>query len=141
MSKKYPAAKAVKFVLCEDAREEARRKLSLLGVYPNDSITVYAAEPVPAAGGVAVLQSLTLVAMLRGVAGEFAVSVKVLGPNRKLAFEGKLPELKIDKTASAVVGFKVQGFVVPEFGKYRAELMLDDRVYPYEFEVLNGEAA
>lgn len=138
MSKKYPAARAVKFILCEDAREEARQKMSFLGVFPNDSIAIHRAQQPSNGSGVAILENVTIVAMLRGLKGEFTASLKVVSPDEKVLFEAKFPNMKADEIDSALLVAKVKGFVVPAFGKYAVELRLDDRVYPYGFEIVDG---
>lgn len=139
MSKKYPTAKTIKFILCEDLREEPRSKLTLLGVFAADSISILKPEAPKGGTGVAVLSSLAIVVAIKGIAGDFEAALAVHSPNgKKPAFEGKLGKVTLPKLGSATLAWKVQGFVVPKFGKYRAELSLDDRVYPFEFEILDG---
>jgi len=140
MSKKYPATKAVKFVLCEDVREEAHQKLSLLGVYPADSVTVVNPTPPPSGSGVALLASLAIVVVIKDLQGEFGTRLKVVAPDGETTFDEAMGTIQLTHRGAATLTWKIQGFIVPKFGRFRAELHLDDRSYPFEFEILNGAA-
>ncbi len=141
MSKKYPAAKSVKFILCEDVREEAHSKLTFLGVFTADSITLLRPQLPTGTQGVAVLASLAIVVILKGIEGDFETRMKLMTPDKKVAFEGSIGKVKAAKASSATLAWKVQGFVVTSYGCYHAELRLDDKVYPFDFDILDGTGA
>jgi len=140
MSKKYPVTKSVKFVLCEDVREEAHQKLNFLGVFPADSITVLGPKKAPDGPGVAVLASLAIVVTFKDVEGEFEARLRIVAPDGKVTFDDAIGKVNLVKRGTATLAWKAQGFVVPTFGRYRAEVLLDDRAYPFELEILDGSS-
>lgn len=141
MTKNYPIAKNVKFILCEDVRMEAHQKLALLGVFPADSITVLGAKPPPAGPGVAVLTSLAIVTVIKSVTGSFDARLRIVGPDGGTAFDEHIGQIDLPKRGAATLAAKTMGFVVPAFGPYRAELQLDDKVFPFQFEIITGPAS
>lgn len=141
MNKRFPATKNVKFVLCEDVRMEANQKLALLGVFPADSITVLGPKAPAGGAGVAQLASLGFLVMLKDFAGSFDARLRIADPDGNFAFDEAMGKVELESRGNATLAWKAQGFVVPKFGVYRAELMLDDRAYPFEFEIVEGSAA
>lgn len=141
MSKKYPVTKSVKFVLCEDVREEAHQKLNFLGVFPADSITVLGPMGPPDGPGVAVLASLAIVVTFKDVEGEFEARLRIAAPDGKVTFDDAIGKVDLAKRGTATLAWKAQGFAVTKFGRYRAEVLLDERSYPFEFDILDGPAA
>ena len=140
MSKKYPTARNIKFVLCEEVREESHQKLSLLGVFPADSITILGPKPAALGNGVAVLASLAIVVTFKDVEGEFEARLRIAAPDGKVAFDDAIGKVNLAKRGTATLAWKAQGFAVATFGRYLAEVLLDDRSYPFEFEILDGSS-
>lgn len=141
MTQKYPVAGNVKFILCEDVRMEAHQKLTLLGVFPADSITVLNPKEPPGGSGVAVLTSLTVVAVLKQAQGRFDARLRIVAPGGTAAFDEHIGAIELPKRGAATLAAKAMGFVVPAFGSYRAELQLDEKVYPFPFEILADAGA
>jgi hypothetical protein len=141
MSKKYPATKNVKFILCEDVRMEANQKLALLGVFPADSITVLGPKASADGAGVAQLASLGILVMLKDLEGNFDARLRIADPAGNSTFDEAMGKVEIKSRGNATLAWKSQGFVVPKFGTFRAELMLDDRSYPFQFEIIDGSVA
>jgi hypothetical protein len=140
MSKKFPTAKAVRFVLCEDVREEARQKLSYLGVFPADSITVIGPSVTQNGAGVAQIASIAIVITLKDLEGSFESRFRIKAPDGATVFDEGMGKVELTKRGTATLAWKAQPFVVPKFGRFEAELLLDGRPYPFEFEILDGSA-
>ncbi len=141
MSKKFPATKSVKFILCEDVRMEAHQKLALLGVFPADSITVLGPKAPADGAGVAQLASLAILVMLKDLEGSFDARLRITDPDGRFAFDEVMGKVELQSRSDATLAWKAQGFVVPKFGVFRADLILDDRSYPFEFEIIDGSVA
>lgn len=126
----------VRFVLAEDFRQEAGKKLTLLGVYAGDDINL-SGEDVGKA-----LPSLFILIIGRGAQGTFKANVEILNPSGNKMFEDILPKdvpVNIPKEQNFVIPLKVAPFPITEFGPYTVRLLLDDKPYVYSFDITNNK--
>ena len=128
MNKKEPYD--VRFVLAEDYREEAGKKLTLLGVLAGDDINLAKGDIGKA------LPSLIILIIARGARGKFKANVEFFAPSGSRLFEKSLPkdvEINIQEEQNFVIPIKISPFPIEEFGKYMVRFLLDDKPYEYSF--------
>ena len=136
MKKSVKRIESVKFLLCEDIREEIRSKLSVMGLYAGDRIDVHGPSPLPDGKGVAVLHSLGIAAILRGKPGTFDVDLKITGPKGESVGQGKFADTKITRDGVATLILRLPNFVVPAFGTYQASYSVQKQSMVFEFDIL-----
>lgn len=135
MKKRLPPAKQVRFVLCEDARQEMSGKSILIGVYPGEIIVVHNPKVPEGTTAVAALRSVCLVFFVGDGVGRFEASIKITAPDDTIAFEQKVGSVALEADGTATIVGQIQPFLVKAFGAYMVTLSLDDREYPFEFTV------
>jgi hypothetical protein len=133
--KRLPAAKHVRFVLCEDARQEASGKSTLIGVYPGEIIVVYKPATPEGTHAVAALRSICLVFFVAGGVGRFDAGIRIDSPDGTAAFEQPVGVVTLEEHGTATIVGQIQPFLVKAFGVHAVTLSLDGRVYPFEFTI------
>ena len=133
MEKEFPSK--AQFLLCEDIREEAHRKLNLVGVFAGDEVLLEGEESGKS------LPSLAILAVFKEGKGEFNISTELLDPSGKphgaVTSETRTVEIKNNKNMVAI--FRWIGFLVPAFGDYTFTIKLDDKSYKYTFSIINSD--
>lgn len=121
------------FILCEDTHQQAdNNKLNIIGVFAGDNI-VLNGQPV---GGN--LPSLCLMAIFRGGQGTYTLSAEIVPPNGvpNLQHAARAQQIaKPDPAQNLVSVFKWINFQVLEFGRYSANIRLDNQLYSYSFVI------
>ena len=135
MKKRLPAAKHVRFVLCEDARQEASGKSTLIGVYPGEIIVVSKPATPEGTNAVAALKSICLVVFVAGGVGQFNAGIRIESPDGTVAFEQPVGAVTLEEHGTATVVGQIQPFLVKAFGVHAFTLLLDGRTYPFEFTI------
>jgi hypothetical protein len=128
----------VKFILCEDMRQETSGKVSLAGVYPGEKIVLLRNTPGFALDDNIAVLRLTFVAFIRGPEGDVGVRVVVTRPDRRptIASVDTRTKLQRDKTSTvAIIG---PNFPVPALGKYGVRFLLNDEPHDFHFEIEAG---
>ncbi len=135
MKKRLPGAKYVRFVLCEDARQEASGKSTLVGVYPGEIVVVHKPTPPEGTSSVAALKSICLVFFVAGGVGKFEAGMKITAPDGSVGFEQPVGTVTLEEHGTATIVGQIQPFLVKAFGVHMATLSLDGRAYPFEFTI------
>jgi hypothetical protein len=138
MKKKLPEARQVRCHLCEDVRQEINGKLSLLGLYPDDTIIVLGKPASALPPGVVAHLNLAVVIVVTGGAGKFDGILRIVAPGGKALFESPMMPVTIERGRSATAGWKIQGVLFPRFGEYKIEFALDRKRYTFAFRVIDG---
>lgn len=131
MARKYPTRKNVTFILAEDVRAEANKKLMLAGVYNSAYIRVFTK---PTDERPANLHIMFLF-MFRDGEGEFETRIAIIDPDgEKLVASDLGRKSKLPKSSLAMA----YGLIGPHYkklGTYKAIIQLDDRSYEFEFDI------
>lgn len=135
MKVRAPTAKQVRFVLCEDARQEVSGKSTLIGVYPGEIIVVHQPTSPEGSNAVAALRSVCLVFFVAGGVGRFEAGIKITAPDGTVGFEQKVGTIVLEAGGTATIIGQIQPFFVKEFGAHTVMLTLEGREYPFEFTI------
>lgn len=135
MKARSPTAKQIRFVLCEDARQEVSGKSTLIGVYPGEIIVVHQHASPEGRNAVAALRSVCLVFFVAGGVGRFEAAIKITAPDGTVGFEQKVGTIVLEAGGTATIIGQIQPFLVKAFGVHTVMLTLDGREYPFEFTI------
>jgi hypothetical protein len=124
-----PSDALVKFILCDSAREEKDNKVSLLGVYPDDTVYLPADARFPAAF------PLTLVYFLLDGEGAFSGAIELKTPIPQPPFSGPLPNIQKAAKQPGTILVSFTPFVAGGFGRYEAIMTLNNQRYTRTFTV------
>jgi hypothetical protein len=129
VAKVFPSDSTTRFLVCENIREEARGKISFLGVYTGDQILV------PINTTVVTLASVAFWFGFLDGEGQFAATVSLFSPTKTLLDQASMPaaEKEIGKMLNLIVN--LAPFRTDEFGTYRAVAYLDQQAYERKFEI------
>jgi hypothetical protein len=126
------------FFLSDDLREEARGKMTLVGLYPDNKMYVELTTPgtLPA-GLVAVLGQLTVSCVMFGGAGRLPMEADIQAPTGQLI--AKLAnDQDFNANGTSTLAFRGTSVAVPAYGVYRCRVKVDTKEFLYEFEILAG---
>lgn len=135
MKMRLPTARQVRFVLCEDARQEVSGKSTLIGVYPGEIVVVYDPTPPEGSNSLAALKSICLVFFVAGGVGRFDAGIRIAAADGTVAFEQPVGVVSVEEHGTATIVGQIQPFLVKAFGVHAVTLSLDGREYPFEFTV------
>jgi hypothetical protein len=141
MKQRLPAARHVRFVLCEDARQEVSGKSTLVGVYPGEIVVVHQPTPPEGTNAVAALRSICLVLFVSHGVGQFIAGIRIAAPDGTVAFEQQVGVVSLEEHGTATIVGQIQPFLVKAFGAHTLTLALDGREYPFEFVVREATPA
>lgn len=141
MKSRLPAAKHVRFVLCEDARQEVSGKSTLIGVYPGEIVVVHQPTTPEGTNAVAALRSICLVLFVSHGTGRFDAGIRIVAPDGTVAFEQQVGVVSLEEHGTATIVGQIQPFLVKAFGAHAFTLSLDEREYPFEFVIREAVAA
>lgn len=131
MATKYPTRKNTNFILAEEVRPEASKKLILLGVYSGGFIRVYKK---PTDREPANLR-LSFLFMFRDGEGEFNTKVQIMDPDGEELGTWDTGRVKKMPKSSLTVGFGLIGPNFKKLGTYKVIANLNDREYVFEFDI------
>ncbi|WP_321968817.1 hypothetical protein [Paraburkholderia tropica] len=130
---------SARFYLCDDVRTEVGGKSTLIGLYPNDEITLSrpaAVEPEPATAiffeGFSIL-----VAFDRGL-GELELLIDLKAPNGQSLITGQKAKLKAEKIGPVTFSARFRPFATPEFGEHTYEVSIDGTKFTYRFQLVHS---
>lgn len=135
MKERPPAAKHVRFVLCDDARREASGKSLLVGVYPGEIVVVHNPQTPEGTNAAAALKSICLVFFVAGGVGSFSASVRIVAPDGSVGFDQVVGNVTLEKGGTATIVGQIQPFLVQAFGVHTVTLALDGHAYRFEFTI------
>lgn len=123
-------------ILCEGVREEKRNKLTINGVHLADDVIIQEGTPIESINLV-----LAFVFTFKDGHGTWKSNWKVVdeaGNELTPKMEAReFSKNKEDTHATAVIQFL--GHKVKSMGKHTFIMMLDDKEYPYEYEIRYGQ--
>jgi hypothetical protein len=135
LKQRLPSAKHVRFVLCEDARQEVSGKSTLIGVYPGDIIVVHNPNTPEGTNAVAALRSICVVFFAASGGGRFEAGLKITAPDGSVGFEQTVGTVSLEQGGTVTIVGQIQPFLVKAFGVHTVTLSLDGREYPFEFTI------
>lgn len=119
----------VELLLCENARQEARGKVSLLGFFAGRKILVDKGTKLPTN------IQLSAVYIASNGSGEFEVKFQVQSPSGNITPVYSLAKLKMDPSKSTTLMFEFSPFIVDAYGTYTFNLTIDNKTYVRHVEV------
>ncbi len=137
-NKKLPTA--VRFILADDIREETNKKISIIGAFTSNDITITEPETAtPPKSGQAPSKvggfPLALLAILDNVQGTYDAKLNLFSPSGE-EMGGGLLSVKADNVMTLNLIFKFPFFPVRGPGMYKAVLNLGNAYqYVYEFQI------
>lgn len=130
MLKKAPTP--INFIICEDIRQEAGNKVSLLGVY-SDGI-VFEATPENTSPPMRVAQ-LAIYATFGNLEAACALDFKIVDPNGKVTFKSPHTEQLKSGDGVTMVGCKFVGLEFKKQGTHKVVFLFDDKPVEFNFTV------
>jgi hypothetical protein len=118
-----PEDHQVIFLPCDDVRQEAAGKVSLLGMYSGGEIIVYAPP-----NEQTVLPSLSFLFVVMGGQGTFQTRFEITDPNNNPVVNHPMANSVKNANAALNIIIRMTPFPVV-FGQYRVRLQLDDQSY------------
>lgn len=131
MRRRYPKAENIKFLMCEQARPELNKKISLLGLYAGDHIVFY---PEVIGKYPYVLAALSFLFIFRDGAGEFDARFEILDPEGNARRTASLAPISLTSGAAGMV-VSLQNVEFNAEGNYIAVLRLGNKRYEFPFRV------
>jgi hypothetical protein len=136
-----PRKRDVRFLLCEDIRQEGASKSSLLGLIPGERFMVGGPPPPGAPSNVAfVLPSLAFMFIIGGGRGSYKGRFKIVAPDKKTVIvdtpTDKAIQLVQDRTGVFATGTKP--FVGPGFGTYTVQFEIGDAKFKFPMVIEKG---
>ncbi len=125
MNKSVPKSDGSSFLLCEDVREEVNNKLSIIGVFPNDDITLQKDIVIP---------SVMAVLFARGGEGPCETRILLTDPKGQTVIESPKKTVVLEKDNAYLAAVRV---LAPELtvGQYTINFFFDDVPIQRTFEV------
>jgi hypothetical protein len=131
---------SLKFILCEDVRNEASGKLMLTGVYPGDSIKLVQNVATPPPGTIAVLPRLAIAIFVKaGYDAHAQIHATIKAPSGQELLSSTMGDGELMKGQAATLILQGGAFVVPGLGTYKVEIKLNDEVHEFAFDIQAGE--
>jgi hypothetical protein len=125
----------VRFILCDDARQEIAGKTTLVGVFPGEIIVVHGPRPPEDSKAVAAISSVCLVFFIAGGAGEFTTTLRISAPDDTSILDQTVGNVLLKDGDTATVVGQIRPFLVRAFGVHKATLSMDGREYRFEFTI------
>jgi len=131
--KNFPSDSGIVFLVCDDFRQEAGGKSTLLGVY-GDTVVIEGATQDVSDGEIAIPSLAFYIAFSDGD-GEFAVSFELFGPNMRSLLPSGAKQTVVKKPEGwMTLAFKMMPFPAQE-GTYSLNILLDEKKYVRNFYV------
>lgn len=124
------------FLIAEEVRPEASGKMTLLGLFPGDTIILHKGErpegvPENAPAG---LEKLTIMATISDTEGTYKVKGKIVDPSGKFK-ELELGEATIQKGFSHSAIIELKPFLIKQPGIFHFEYIVGKKKFDFPFEV------
>ena len=125
MNKSLPESDGSSFLVCEDVREEVNNKLTIVGVFQNDSIVLQKDIVIP---------SLMVVLFARGGEGSCETRVSITDPNGQTVIESPKQTVVLEKNNVHLAAVRA---LAPHLtvGQYKIKFFFDDESIERSFEV------
>ena len=124
-----PSDAAVNFLLAESVRQELGGKLTIIGLYPGNQITI-------PKGTKQLVTSIAFAFIVLDGDGTFSTTFSLRAPSGKVIFKDDFLQRSVKNPGEPlIVLIAVQPFVTDETGKFDISLHLDSATYPRSFTV------
>ncbi|MDE2285783.1 MAG: hypothetical protein KGK33_14325 [Hyphomicrobiales bacterium] len=125
MNKSVPQSNGSSFLVCEDVREEVNNKLSVIGVFQNDTIILQEEVLIP---------SLMAVLFARGGEGSCETKVSLTDPQGNTVIESPKRTVVLEKDTFHLAAVRV---LAPHLivGEYKIKFFFDDETIERSFQV------
>lgn len=137
MRRKYPKAENIKFLICDHARPELNKKMSILGLYAGDHIVFY---PEVKGKYPYVLATLSFVFILKDGVGEFDVDFEMLDPEGNATKTASLAPMSLTSDGAGGIVVSMQNVQFNAEGNYIALLRLGSKKYEFPFRISSASA-
>jgi hypothetical protein len=130
MSNSVPQSDGSSFLVCEDVREEVNNKLSVIGVFQNDTIALQEEVLIP---------SLMAVLFARGGEGSCETRVSLTDPQGNTVIESPKQTVVLEKDNVHLAAVRV---LAPHLivGQYKIKFFFDDETIERSFQVKSASA-
>src|SRR5579863_1273895 len=130
MSNSVPQSDGSSFLVCEDVREEVNNKLSVIGVFQNDTIALQEEVLIP---------SLMAVLFARGGEGSCETKVSLTDPQGNTVIESPKQTVILEKDNVHLAAVRV---LAPHLivGQYKIKFYFDDETIERSFQVKSASA-
>jgi len=131
MSNSVPQSDGSSFLVCEDVREEVNNKLSVIGVFQNDTIALQEEVLIP---------SLMAVLFARGGEGSCETKVSLTDPQGNTVIESPKQTVVLEKDNVHLAAVRV---LAPHLivGQYKIKFFFDDETIERSFQVKSASAS
>lgn len=136
MRRRFPKIEDCKFLLCDQVRPEANKKLALLGLYAGDRIVFH---PKKLGEFPYVLPTVGFVMVAKGGAGRFDGRFRLLTPDGEASYDLELNAVSIPESSSAVILVNIVAVKFNSVGEYTAQFVLEKRKYDFQFSVAHSK--
>lgn len=136
--KEYPAA--ARFILADDVRHETNEKISIIGAYTGNEITITPRKPI--SGGQVFGIPLALLVVVEGGKGFAQAELRVISPKTKKPLLTADIEFDLSSARTKNLAFKFPTIPFADAGLYAVELAFkgsDKEPFKYGFNVVFGE--
>lgn len=137
MRRKYPKAENIKFLICEHARPELNKKISILGWYSGDHIVFY---PEVKGKYPYFLAALSFVFILKDGVGEFDADFEMLDPKGNATLTASLAPMSLTTGGAGGIMVNMQNVQFNAEGNYIALLRLGKKRYEFPFLISSASA-
>ncbi|HUZ34424.1 MAG TPA: hypothetical protein VMV19_20325 [Xanthobacteraceae bacterium] len=126
-----PQSDGSSFLVCEDVREEVNNKLSVIGVFQNDTIALQEEVLIP---------SLMAVLFARGGEGSCETKVSLTDPQGNTVIESPKQTVVLEKDNVHLAAVRV---LAPHLivGQYKIKFFFDDETIERSFQVKSASAS
>jgi Family of unknown function (DUF6941) len=123
------------FVICDQARLEMNKKLTVIGWFTGNTIVFHPREDASLKAPFR-MPTLGIVFVFKAGRGTFPASFSLSAPKDKVFVKPtKLKALKFDAEGSALVVLQLAGPAFPAKGQYTVRVQLGEKEYVEHFEV------
>jgi hypothetical protein len=132
---------SVKFILCEDVRSEVQAKVSLLGIYPGETVRVIGDAPPEMQDAKAAISSLAFAFFVSNAKGKLAPRLQFTDPRGIDGPPLDLAETAFEPGKSSTIAALAKPFIVSAFGEYSVTLQLGATAHKFAFYVEKGSSS
>lgn len=129
------------FYLADDFRIEVGRKVTAIGLYPDQKVLVNMPDDAsnPTTTAPAAIESLSILVSVTGLAGTFRSRLELIAPNGKPILRAPEHDIEFNRDSESVnLISRFRPLLIPEFGKYQLLIVIDKYQHTFEFELTRG---
>jgi hypothetical protein len=127
---------SIKFILCEDVRSEIYGKLSLIGVYPGETVVLVNSPPAGTPKGqMPAISSLAFVFLVSNGNGKASPRIVVTDPKGTSGTPLQLAESTFVPENSVPIAGVAKPFVVTELGEFSIALDIGGAEFQFPFRI------